>query len=198
MSTGFKLSGFDRLRVILSPRRVKAAFRDEVRKATGRNALLVQAAIRRQISHGTFAKNSALMEAIKGGNAPLRDKGDLFNSVAVQVVSPTEAFVGILRKQAAYNIGVALHQGCVIRVSDRMRALFFLLFLASQGRAPKLEGRAAELFARFKDWKPISWSTNTIVIPPRPFIRRALEDKSLKAKVAANWRMAVQDTLRPK
>jgi hypothetical protein len=190
-----ELRGMDRLRAILDPKAVSARLAPELRRATGQNALLAVAAIRREIQGGKFAANSTLQMAIKGSSKPLVDHGDLFMSVTHQMVSDFEAFAGILRTDKAYNIGVALHQGVTIAVTPRMRALFFTLWLASQGNSAGLTGRAAELFKRYKDWKPISPETVAIRIPPRRFITEPLSNKALRAQMFKNWREATRRAL---
>jgi hypothetical protein len=130
------------------------------------------------------------------------DKGDLWQAITSKQRRWDRVFVGLLQTDALFNIGRALHEGATIPVTKKMRAMFFYLWLASQqaqghrtGRPVRLTGRAAELFDRFKDWKPLRDTTTAIKIPPRPFIAEALNDDA-KQKMKLNWANAVQAAIR--
>lgn len=192
----FKLRGFKKMEVMLRGSKFRAAFRPVVQKATGKNALLSQAAIRKSIKSNVPPRNADLTAAIKGSTGTLRDHGDLFGSVTHKVLSPTTAFAGILRTDDMYNIGLTLHEGATISVTPRMRAMFFVLWLASKGQVDGLDGRAAELFERHKDWKPLKKSTDAIRIPARPFVTRAFENDKLKKRIVTNWKNAVEEALK--
>ena len=84
--------------------------------------------------------------------------------------------------------------------------MFFVLWLVDQGKMDpgKLTGRAAELFAmagkkrpksqRFHRLKP---ETKVIVIPPRPFLARAIiHDVGFRNEAQEIWTEAVRATLK--
>jgi hypothetical protein len=84
-----------------------------------------------------------------------------------------------------------------------MRAMFFYLWLASMsaqglrtGKAPTLTGRAAQLFERFQDWRPLKASTRAIHIPKRPFITTVVENPDIQSSIIALWRDAVDRTFK--
>lgn len=170
-----------------------------LRKASVLNGKLAEKRIRQALASGDFAPNAALTIAIKGSTKPLVDQGQLFQFITSKVVRDTTVFVGILRTDEHYNIAVALHEGVTIRVTPAMRGLFFILWQASTGKfdPSKLTGRAAELFERMPDgWRPLKDSTRSIVIPPRPFITRALAAADFKEKIKGNWRMALREAIK--
>jgi len=190
------MSGFKGLSMMFSSKAFKARSAKLMRRATGRNALLAQGAIRRAIKSNINPKNAALTSAIKGSTKTLVDHGELFQAVAIKMISDTEAFAGILRTDGAFNLGVALHEGATISVTPRMRAMFFLLWLASTGAITGLDGRAGELFARYQDWKPLKKTTTVITIPARRFVEKAFSSKGLKKKMVTNWKRAVETSLK--
>ena len=162
-----------------------------LRRATTLNAMLVKKAIRRKIQGRIPPANSALTQAIKGSSKPLVDKGQLFQSITHRVISPFTAEVGIAKGNAYANIGAAVHEGAVIPVTPQMRGLFAVLANASRGNSSGLTGRAAQLFARNKDWKGLKKSTTSIKIPSRPFVKLAMADIALRNKLYANWQQAL-------
>ncbi len=177
---------------------VKKSLNKNLQKASQVNALLATKIVRDTIKNGDFTRNRPLTIAIKGSAKPLVDDGDLFGAVTSVVVSPTKMFVGILKKDGVFNIAVTLHNGATINVTPAMRGLFFVLSQVSQGKASpsKLKGRAAELYEDFQGWKALKESTKAIVIPARPFMRKAFKSKKMKKLIGDNWKVALQTTFR--
>jgi hypothetical protein len=184
----------------VDPRAFGAALRRNMRRATMLNGKLAVAAVRNAIRSGDFVGNAPLTIMIKGSDKPLVDQGSgLFQAVADEVVDDNTVFVGIKRTDGHYNIALALHDGVSIRVTMKMRGMFFALWQASVGQMDpgKLTGRAAELWARHPgDWRPLLASTEVITIPPRPYLDKAFQSTALRAAVRNNWQQAVQATLR--
>jgi hypothetical protein len=168
-----------------------------VGRATGRNALWLLREIRKGIQSGRYTANAPLTEAIKGSGKPLVDKGDLFQSIAMHQESPMVAFVGIHKTNKAYNLGVTLHEGVEINVTQRMRGLFFVLWLASIGAIPHgdLTGRAQDLFSRYKNWKPLDDKTTKIRIPPRRFISDVYNRQAVRKRIITNFKNALREGL---
>lgn len=176
----------------------RATVERHMQRATQLNALVAEASIRDIIKGGGFEANAPLTSAIKRSSKPLVDKGDLFKAITSQPRNAFEAFVGILMTDGLYDVALAVHDGVSIKVTDKMRNMFYVLWQASIGEIPasKLEGRAAELFARYKNWRPLRESTSNIVIPARPFIRKAFQSRELRAKVKAHWELALTAAFR--
>lgn len=193
--TAFTLKGVNRLKLLLTPGHSKPIVMRHVGRATGRNALWLLREIRKGIQAGKFDANAPLTEAIKGSGKPLVDKGELFKSIAMHQQSPTVAFVGILKTDKAYNLGVALHEGFTVDVTKRMRGLFFVLWLASIGAIPAgdLTGRAADLFQKYKSWKPLGDKTTAIRVKPRRFIADVFNQKGVQKRIVTNWKNALRE-----
>ena len=167
-------------------------------KASRVNGMIVRKAIRKTIKKGVEPANSPLTSAIKGSSKPLVDKGQLFQAITSKVLTPYTVEVGVAKMNPTANIAVALHEGTTITVTARMRGLFALLASASQGSPVSLDGRAAQLFARYKGWKALKASTTHITIPGRPFLRPVLADAILRAKVMKNWQQALAASIEGK
>lgn len=184
----------------VDPRRFQIALDRHIPRATMLNAHLVQREIRQAIKSGMFHPNAALTIAIKRSSKPLVDTGHgLFQAVNIDKINNYRVFTGVLKTDAFYNVAVALHEGVQIKVSDKMRGLFYVLWRASQGsiQPSELTGRAAELWARKPGgWLPLAASTQAIVIPARPFLVKAFNDPELRDMVQRNWQAAVAASFR--
>ena len=196
ISFKFELRGFRRLAKTLRPNLYARLQRQHVSRATQRNAVFVAAAMRKTIQRGdNLDSNAALTEAIKGTNKPLVGlTSTLFQAITHKKVTPYEAFAGLLRTDDAFNVGVIVHDGTAIPVTDKMRGMFFYLWLASTGQISpeRLTGRAAELFERkTTGWAPLADDTESIVIPERPFVDIMLRDNSLNKRCHDNWERAL-------
>jgi len=170
--------------------------RTHVSRATQQNAAFAVAAIRKKIQNGKdFERNADLTIALKGEDKPLVGRGtaELFKSITLKKIDPYEAFVGVLRTDDGFNVAATVHDGVAIKVTEKMRGMFFYLWLASEGRISpdKLTGRAAELFAIQQVWFPLSKETTTIVIPSRPFVDVALADPALRRRMEDNWKRSM-------
>lgn len=178
----------------------------KMKVATATNALMVEGAIRDNIKYGSFSLNRPLTVAIKKSTKPLVDKGDLYPSISHKMISATEAFVGLIQKEISkeiYDLGVFLHQGGVIKVTKKMRRLFYVLWLASEFKKTgkgsmdpsKLTGRAKELWDRMPgNWRPLS--TNEIVFKRRPYIQQIFENITIKKMVFKTWQEAINKSMK--
>lgn len=177
---------------------VQSSLRRHIRRATALNALAAQREIRQVIQGGSFEANAALTAAIKGSSKPLVDKGDLFKSITHMVKDDFTAFAGVMRTDDHFNIALALHEGFEAKVTPAMRGLFFVLWQASTGNISPgdLNGRAAELFERFQDWRPLKNETTAIITPSRPFVDAAFRSAGLKSVATKNWNMALTRVFR--
>lgn len=195
--TEFKIKGLKRWRKALDARGFDEEARKRIRIATALNGKVVEAAMRKVLQSGRLRANAALTIAIKKSSKPLVDQGTLFQSITSQVVDDFTAFVGVLRSSPAYDLVQTLHEGVRIKVTQKMRGLFYMLWRASTGNidSGRLTGRAAELWARMPGgWFPLAASTKVIVIPPRRFILAAFRAKGVIDQCRRNWEKALDDT----
>lgn len=166
--------------------------------ATERIAMHAVSEMRKVIQAGVRPKNRPLTTIIKGSNKPLVDNGDLFQSITYEMSGQFEAAVGVLRADPRFNIAEIIHNGGTINVTDAMRGMFYALWLASIGKLDpsKLEGRAAELFARRSTgWKPIAPSTSAILIPERRFVDATFKKRALKKFARETWKQAIEQAI---
>ncbi len=182
------LTGFKRLKRMLSPGTFERRLKKHVKVATQLNALLAEGEIKTDISAGRFAKNSAMTIALKGSSKPLVGAtGELFKSIIGRAVAWNLALIGVLKNKKVKNkktgkvdsifqIAAILHDGATIRVTDKMRRYFFAL-------------------SREFGTMPLSSRTKVIVIPPRPFLRGAVKKRLIK-KYKANWQRAIGKAMR--
>lgn len=198
--TAFKKTGkWAQLRRALDPRVFDRTSRKHIRRATGINALLAVKSIRDVIGKGDLKPNAPLTIAIKGeGKRPLVDSGDMRQAVTHKMVDDFTAFAGVLKTDDKYNVAVSVHDGVEIGVTNKMRAMFWALWLKSTHRPDmELRGRAADLWDRFTGpWYPIAAKTTAIVVPSRPFVRYGFADPELHRHVQRNWEQAIAATFR--
>ncbi len=197
----FKMDGgWKRWAKALDPKRFEKALRRHMPLATKRIGLLAVGTVRREVRRGGFARNAELTIHIKGtGKKPLVDSSRrLFQGLTSQVQDASTVFVGFLLGGPNFDAAAAIHEGATIRVSQKMRNMFRLLWMASVGNMDpsRLTGRAAELWARAPGgWLPLKPSTTVIRIPRRPFIERAFKRKSLKKAAKRQWNLAAKKAL---
>lgn len=186
---GITFREFRRYIKALDSSKFRPVLHKHIAKANLRAAKFAQRTIRRTMKKGMPPPNAPLTIAIKGSKKPLIDKGDLFQSVATQEFSWDKIAVGVLATDANFDIAKTLHEGKLIPVTVKMRAMFFWLWVAWQaGDGSHLRGRAADLWARYQGpWYPLAPSTRAIKITGRPFITQAFADKKLQARVHDEW-----------
>lgn len=184
----------------LDPKVFKATVDKHLGKATALNGKIGEKMVRQAIVAGNYAPNAALTVMLKGSSKPLVgiDNG-IFQAITSQRVDSTTVFIGVLRTNEDYNIALAVHDGISIRVTPKMRGMFYALWKASEGAMPaaNLTGRAAELWERAKSgWKPLKQSTTAITIPPRRFIEDVMKNPEFKTKAHMTWSKALEDAYR--
>lgn len=184
---------------MLDPKQMKI-IDEELRKANRLSGKIIEAKTRDKIKEGKFKANKALTVFIKGDNKPLigvESGAHLFGSITSTEVDPKTVFIGILRTNDFYNIALKIHEGIEIKVTDKMRGLFLALWKASMGELDRsqLSQRAQDLFdyTKGKRWRPLEASTTKIVIPPRPFINKTIDDDEVREIVRKNWVTALRD-----
>lgn len=183
-----QLEGFDELRSRLDPKTFNRRLKKNIRRATLKNGLVAEGAIKTAMASGAFQKNSPLTISIKGSARPLVDNGDLMKAVSHKLVAFDHIVIGVLKSQKKQNpntgkaddllqIAALLHNGVTVSVTPRMRRFFFRMADLQPGR-----------------WKPLKATTKVIVIPPRPFLLAALEAVMIQ-RYEKNWSDAVDRAL---
>lgn len=166
--------------------------RKHIRRATGVIGKKGEALARREITEGKYEPNRPLTVALKGGrNEPL--KGDrpgapLFKAITSKIVEEMSVFIGILQANKEYNIARAIHDGVSIKVTEKMRNLFYVLWLKEHNPSLKLTGRAEELWNKMPGgWLPLKSSTTAITIPSRPFIENVWKKGDIQKYAKTMW-----------
>jgi hypothetical protein len=193
----YTLNNKERFLAAYDPKRFDMNLRRRMRMATELNGKVTERFQRQTIqSSSGLARNAPLTIAIKHSSKPLVHSGELFQGLTTQVIDDFTAITGIMRTNEKYDIAATITNGVKIKVTDRMRGMFFRLWLADQAGSPDgLEGRALELWNAAGGaigWKPLSESTSVIVIPPRPWHRLATRAAGYKETIRENWRRAIQ------
>ena len=200
--SGIKLDkNWKRFEKMIDPRRFDTRAKQQMRAATGAVALHVQKEIKEVIRGGRFKENAGLTLALKEPQTrPLAHTGRLiFPAVTHKVVDPFTAWIGIKATNRGYNIAKTVHDGVRIPVTPKMRRMFILLWRVSRGerKVGVLRGRAKKLWNMNKSrrWYPIGRGKTHILIPERPFMRRAFASKALHRRVQGIWTRAMQAAL---
>lgn len=170
--------------------------------------------VRQRMTTAKFDANAALTIALKGSTKPLVDRGQLFQSITSQRVDRARYFVGVLKTNNRYNIAAAIHEGASIPVTDKMRGLFFSLWLATKDPKTKARDKAGRFRAtvkmkskRAEELKriairrkvvifPLKASTTVIRVPRRPFIEQTFRDRAIVEKLRTHWQRAISNAMR--
>jgi len=169
------------------------------------STIAVRDEIRRKIQSGVAPGNAGLTSMLKGSSKPLIGiTNQLWLSVTNVVISWKEGFAGVNRKSgtagiSTMDIAQTVHDGAVIPVTSKMRNMFFMLWMASEGKMDPadLRGRAKEMFEQAKgDFYPLSPNTRQIIIPGRPFLLLAAKDPKLLKRLEDIWARALRSALR--
>jgi len=158
---------------------------DEMRARMRRAVLAVRKASIEYIKSETHGfPNAALTVLIKGSSKPLKDHGDLIAAITTAVEVTKNRIVGACglmrtgarvrrgggRARGLVNIGIALHEGFVVKVTPAVRAAVFAELRRRQGN------KAAKQI-------PSGQAEQTWRVRGRPFIRVPLEQSA--AAIAA-------------
>jgi hypothetical protein len=200
-----KTGSWKRVRAMLNGRKMTPIIKKHWYRASVTSAAFAVADMKRKIQKNEdyeSYKNAFLTIAIKKSTKPLvgTDKGaPLFNSLAWSKVDDKSVFAGVNRKNDFYDIAHVLHFGRTIKVTTKMRAMFYYLWLASSNpkHVGKLTGRAKQLWTFKKGgWKRLKDSTTVIDIPERPFVHRTFEDSDFIKKVHSEYKKALKAAMR--
>lgn len=198
-SGGIALKGWGSFKKAIKPEHAGPIIEAHVGKALQLAGKILEAAQRKRIKTGMPPPNAPLTIAIKGSSKPLADRGDLFGANKSTAVAWNKVFVGVLATEGVYDIARTIHDGKVIPVTDKMRGLFTVLWMASIGsiEPSALTGRAAELWSRMPGgWHPLDENTKVIVIPARPWIKDTFEDPAIQKKVEKILNAAVKHAIK--
>ncbi len=148
---------------------------------------------------GNFKPNAPLTLLLKSGQKPLVDtKTRLFKAVSTKTISKNKLFIGFSKNSSFYARAKLIHDGGTIRVTQKMRNMFYALWLVSKGRMDpsQLSGRAAELWRLNQEWYPLNESTKAIRIPGRPFMEEVFKDPKVIKKARTEFIRAINRTLK--
>jgi len=176
------LQGYETFLQMLKKGDYNRIFRMKLRRINKRLAVMGVARLRQEINGGQFAPNSPLTVYLKKSSRPLVNHADLLNSVAGKVGSNLYSFtVGVKRRTpSGKNLAHMLETGFTIKVTPKMRKLFWAWARESGGR-----------------FKGLKASTTHIRVPPRPFMKQAFfEDKAFQLVVQEHWKQAVHETFK--
>jgi len=130
----------------LSPKTLMRGMQKHLKKGTTKNAIAIKRQVRQEIKKGIPPRNAELTRALKGGGKPIvgTPGADLFNAINYNVASWDKALIGVLRTDENYNVGNVVHNGETIKVTKKIRAMFWYLWKVSIGKIPlsKWTGRA--------------------------------------------------------
>ena len=194
---GFQMDpGWEKYNNATDVKRFKRKFARHRKRALDEVARVI---IAEALKAGSFERNASLTEAIKQGNKPLHDTGkELVGAFRTRLIRKDALFVGIPQNHKFYFKARTIHEGAILKVTGKMRAMFVMLWLASKGDIPEsqLTGRAAELFARKSTgWLPLRQSTTVIRIPARAFMDDAFSSEKTKREMLRRFTRAVDQTL---
>lgn len=195
MSTKIKLSkDWKKLEKALS--KSGPVVRKHIRRATQFIGKKGEALIRNEITNGNYEPNRPLTVALKGGrNEPLkgtRAGAPLFKSITSKIIDDFTVFIGVLQTNEGYNIAVTIHEGKTIKVTEKMRNMFYVLWLKSIKPSVQLTGRAEELWEQMPGgWLPLKKETTSIHITSRPFIKKVWNDGELQKIATIFWNEAL-------
>lgn len=186
MAVGFsadlKLEGFEELSRGLNPARFQAALRVSMRKHNKKTGLLLKSKLAREITqtkNKSYAANAYATTVFKSRkrrrSSPLLDTGVMRSNCGFKMDGPFSFIVGTTRRsRSGVDLAAVLHEGARISVTERMRKVWIAMAAETGGRV-----------------KPLKSSTTHIVIPARPFLKRALiEDKAVGLLVVNAWKQA--------
>lgn len=148
----------------------------KIRVATVKNALIMQAEIRRRIRSRRYARNAKVTLMIKGRKPPLIQTGELHRAIEREIISSFKAKVGIRPGENA-KLAKILHEGATVKITPKVRAAIFGKIKAAGGSIKRL---------------PSKKSKGILRIPPRRFLSEVFSDKKLRMEMNRNWEMAVK------
>lgn len=212
MKSSFELSKtWDALGRVLDPALHRAALERHIGTATKINAMVMRKRVREYIKYGVATADgqggvAPLTAMIKGGKKPIvgTPGADLFNSITHQAVDWKTALVGAMRTSGTANVAKIVHEGAAVRVTEKMRHMFWLLWMVDRGKIPseQLQGRAREIYemagakrSKNRFFLPIKPDTKVIVIPSRPYLRVVFESQDAHDEVMKNWSDAFQQMI---
>lgn len=188
---GFYIEGLQDLIDRFGEQKFKRRLVSKVMGATRRNAGLGQKAVQKAIRAGRAQpKLSQATIAMKGGHSKtLTDTLNIVKAVRGYMVKWDEAHIGVLKgnppdrhghKHSLEAIVRVMHVGRTYWVTPKMRQFF--VYMARKYERGEIKEK----------WLPLKWRTRFIVVPARPFLTFAMDEKNA---YKANWINAVYDAL---
>lgn len=179
-SFNLELKGYETFMKMLKKEEYNKVFRMKLRRANKKLAVLGKGRLEREIRSGAHAANSPLTIWLKKSSKPLVNHADLLGSVSGKVGSNWYSFtVGVKRRTpSGKNLAHMLETGFTIKVTDKMRALFWYWAKESGGR-----------------FKALKKSTTAIRVKPRPYMKQAFfDDIAFQTLVQKSWKDAIHET----
>lgn len=177
----YKLAGFNELKRILDPKEFKNRLKKHVKDATLKNAQIGASKIVKSIHEGKFEPNSEITPILKGSSRALVDTGTLASSIIGEAPSWNTGMIIANRNSdeqgKKVNLAAILYYGVKIKVTNKMRRLFFWL--------SKKDNRI----------KPLSPKTRYIKIPGRKYMDVSVSIDMIDI-YKKNWDEAVRKALR--
>ena len=178
MSATIKLTGeWASLKALLDPRRTRREVDQEAIKALAKVAKKIA---KSALERGGLDANAQLTQILKGRDDPAKDTGEMLAAIRVIVLPQFRGvWVGIPKGHRKARLAELVHDGATIEVTEAMRGMFRMLWMASEGKLDpqKLTGRAAALWkVKQTGWLPLKPETEHIVIVERPFMSLAFQD----------------------
>jgi hypothetical protein len=167
-----------------NPRLFRVILWERMQVAMVDNCEYLEKVIATRIRRIDYKRNKPLTVLLKGSGVPLVDNADMIKSLSHLLESPFDAYVGVNKNAAkGANIAYVLHEGWTIRVTPAMRRWMAIAIAKAL--------KSGKTFAT----KPVPFSSAAaIVIPPRPFIKKVIDDKRIQGRILRRWAQAYAET----
>lgn len=181
-SADLKLEGFKELERGLNPHKLMAKLRPLFRKQNKKMGLILKRKLVQEIKNAKgFAANAYATAQFKGSSNPLVAHGTLRMNCGNRLEGSFGFIVGTTRRnRKGVDIAAVLHEGAKIKVTPKMRNVWLALCTKTEMRV-----------------KPLRASTTHIIIPARPYLKKALiDDESVGRMVVLGWKEAMREAHR--
>lgn len=179
--------GWGAFKKMLDKHRFQRSLKQEMPKAMRKAGEYLEKEYKDAISRGNIPPpNAPLTMGIKKHGITLLDSGRMRDAIRTDLEAWDRVVVGIPKNTREWKVARIVSEGANVEVTDRMRAMFDMLWHASEGRiaSSQLYGRAAELWARSPgNWFPLGEHVRVIRIPARPFMQITFGRKAVKDRV---------------
>lgn len=169
-----------------NPRLFKVILAERMMVAMADNCEYLQKTIANRIRRMDYKKNAALTILLKKSSTPLISTADMIKSLGNDIPNPFEAFVGVNKTSGkGHNIAFVVHEGWTIpytAVIAQWIAKAIAMALKAGGKMPAMKAKSPGY-------------GGVIRIPPRPFIKKVIEDGRIQRRIVERWRKAYIETI---